>query len=94
MALRQVVEDSWGTPTSGAFWTAIILVALLFGLGHLPATSAMTPITQVLVVRALVLNGIAGIAFGYLYWEARPGGSDVRTHECSFGNADSGRDAA
>jgi membrane protease YdiL (CAAX protease family) len=56
-------------PTSGAFWTAIILVAVLFGLGHLPATSAMTPLTQLLVVRALVLNGIAGIAFGYLYWK-------------------------
>jgi membrane protease YdiL (CAAX protease family) len=61
-------KTSDGTPTPGAFWIAIILVALLFGLGHLPATSAMTPITQLLVVRALVLNGIAGIAFGYLYW--------------------------
>ncbi len=58
-----------GMPTSGAFWTAIIFVAVLFGLGHLPATSAMTPITQLLVVRALVLNGIAGIAFGYLCWK-------------------------
>ena len=58
-----------GKPTAGAFWTAIILVAILFGLGHLPATSAMTPITKMLVVRALVLNGIAGIAFGYLYWK-------------------------
>lgn len=57
-----------GMPSSGAFWTAIILVAILFGLGHLPATAAITPLTQVLVVRALVLNGIAGIAFGYLYW--------------------------
>ena len=58
-----------GMPTSGAFWTAIILVAVLFGLGHLPATSAMAPLTQMLVVRAVVLNGIAGIVFGYLYWK-------------------------
>jgi len=58
-----------GMPRSGVFWTAIILVAVLFGLGHLPVTSAMTPITESLVVRALVLNGIAGIAFGYLYWK-------------------------
>jgi membrane protease YdiL (CAAX protease family) len=57
-----------GRPTPGAFCAAIILVAVLFGLGHLPATSAITPLTQLLVVRALVLNGIAGIAFGYLYW--------------------------
>jgi hypothetical protein len=58
-----------GLPTSGAFWIAIGLVAVLFGLGHLPATSAITPLTTTLVVRALVLNGIAGIAFGYLYWK-------------------------
>lgn len=57
-----------GMPTPGAFWGAIILVAVLFGLGHLPATLAITPLTQVLVVRALVLNGVAGVAFGYLYW--------------------------
>ena len=57
-----------GLPTSGAFWIAIVLVAVLFGLGHLPATSAVTPLTPTVVSRALVLNGIAGIAFGYLYW--------------------------
>lgn len=57
-----------GTPTAGAFWTAIVVVAVLFGLGHLPVTAAMGPLTRELVVRALVLNGVAGIAFGYLYW--------------------------
>jgi len=58
-----------GLPASGAFWTAIVLVAVLFGLGHLPVTSAITPLTTTLVMRALVLNGIAGITFGYLYWK-------------------------
>jgi membrane protease YdiL (CAAX protease family) len=58
-----------GMPTPGAFRAAIILVAVLFGLGHLPATSAMTPLTPVLIVRALVLNGIAGVVLGYLYWK-------------------------
>lgn len=57
-----------GMPSTGAFWAAIILVAILFGLGHLPVTSAMAPLTPMLVVRALVLNGAAGVAFGYLYW--------------------------
>lgn len=57
-----------GMPASGAFWGAIILVAILFGLGHLPITAAITPLTKMLVVRALLLNGLAGIAFGYLYW--------------------------
>jgi membrane protease YdiL (CAAX protease family) len=58
-----------GLPTSWAFWIAIVLVAVLFGLGHLPATSAIAPLTTMLILRALVLNGIAGIAFGYLYWK-------------------------
>ena len=58
-----------GTPTPGVFWTAIILVAILFGLGHLPTTAAITSLTPLLIVRALVLNGVAGVAFGYLYWK-------------------------
>jgi membrane protease YdiL (CAAX protease family) len=57
-----------GRPAAGAMWTAIVLVALLFGLGHLPATSLMTPLTPPVVARAFVLNGVAGVAFGWLYW--------------------------
>jgi membrane protease YdiL (CAAX protease family) len=58
-----------GLPASGAFWIAIVFVAVLFALGHLPATSAITPLTPALALRALVLNGVAGVAFGYLYWK-------------------------
>ena len=57
-----------GLPTPAAFWCAIILVAILFGLGHLPITSVIAPLTPMLITRALLLNGIAGVAFGYLYW--------------------------
>jgi membrane protease YdiL (CAAX protease family) len=53
--------------SNSAFWFANILVAILFGLGHLPSTSLFMPITPLVVTAALVLNGIAGIAFGYLY---------------------------
>lgn len=58
-----------GLPTTEAFWAAVVLVAIVFGLGHLPATSLMTPLTPILVARALVLNGVAGIAFGWLFWK-------------------------
>ena len=50
------------------FWTANIIAALLFGLGHLPSASLVMPITPLVVVAALTLNGIAGLAFGFLYW--------------------------
>lgn len=58
-----------GLPNSKAFWIAIILVAVIFGLGHLPATSFVTSLTPTLVIRALILNGIAGVVFGFLYWK-------------------------
>ena len=56
-----------GRPTTAVLWIANILAAVLFGLGHLPATSMMIPLTSLVVVRAIVLNGLLGIAFGYLY---------------------------
>lgn len=57
-----------GMPTRGALWVATVLAALIFGLGHLPATAAIVKITPLLIVRALVLNGVVGVATGYLFW--------------------------
>jgi len=56
-----------GKPTVGVLWTANILAAVIFGLGHLPATAAMMTITPLVVIRAIVLNGLGGIGFGYFY---------------------------
>jgi hypothetical protein len=57
-----------GKPTLGAFWLANILAAVVFGLGHLPATAALVKLTPLLVGRAILLNGIVGVAAGYLFW--------------------------
>lgn len=57
-----------GMPTQGALWIANIIAAVIFGLGHLPATAALVKITPLLIWRAIVLNGIVGIATGYLFW--------------------------
>ncbi|HVS82100.1 MAG TPA: CPBP family glutamic-type intramembrane protease [Pyrinomonadaceae bacterium] len=51
------------------FWVANIIVAILFGLGHLPSAAMVMHITPTVVVLALVLNGIAAIPFGCLYWK-------------------------
>ena len=56
-----------GKPTNGVFWTANILAAALFGLGHLPATALLIPLTPLVILRAVVLNGFVGIACGWLY---------------------------
>jgi membrane protease YdiL (CAAX protease family) len=64
-----ISKTSEGKPTNATFWIANILAAVLFGLGHLPATATLIPLTPLVVTRAIVLNGIGGIAFGYLYWK-------------------------
>ncbi len=56
-----------GQPTPGAFWLANIIAAVVFGLGHLPATAALVKLTPVLIGRAILLNGVLGIAAGYLF---------------------------
>ncbi|MBS0607522.1 MAG: CPBP family intramembrane metalloprotease [Verrucomicrobia bacterium] len=49
-------------------WTANIIAALIFGLGHLPAAFKLATPSAAVVFRVLLLNGIAGICFGWLYW--------------------------
>ncbi len=56
-------------PTSTSIWTAIIVAAIIFGLGHLPTTAVLTTITPLVVFRAVLLNGVGGVIFGWLYWK-------------------------
>lgn len=49
-------------------WATNIFVALLFGVGHLPAAAKLIPLVPFEVFRILFLNGIAGAVFGWLYW--------------------------
>ena len=64
-----ISKTTEGKPTSAVFWIANILAAVLFGLGHLPATKLLIPLTPLVITRAIVLNGLAGIGFGWLYWK-------------------------
>jgi membrane protease YdiL (CAAX protease family) len=56
-----------GRPTAIGIWVSIVLSSVLFGLGHLPITAALIPLSPAVVVRAILLNGVAGIIFGWLY---------------------------
>jgi len=56
-------------PPPWMYWCAIALAALLFGIGHLPAAATVWGLEPVVVLRTLLLNGIAGLAFGWLYWK-------------------------
>jgi membrane protease YdiL (CAAX protease family) len=65
---RLVFRKADGTPTATVLWLANVIAAVLFGLGHLPLISTMAPLTPIIVLRTIALNGLLGIAFGYLYW--------------------------
>jgi hypothetical protein len=52
---------------SVALSCAIVIAAVLFGIGHLPAMAAIVPLTPIIVFRTLLLNALPGIAFGLLY---------------------------
>lgn len=55
-------------PPVGVLIAANILAALLFAAGHLPSTLQMFgEITPMILLRCFLLNGAAGLVFGYLY---------------------------
>lgn len=60
---REPIKTPW------VIWSAIAASAIIFGLGHLPATSAITDLSPIVVARAILLNGIGGLVFGWLYWK-------------------------
>jgi hypothetical protein len=61
-------HTSEGYPTQTVLWVANVVAALVFGLGHLPAsTAAGMPVTFLLVTQIVTLNSVAGMAFGWLY---------------------------
>lgn len=52
---------------SVAISSAIVIAAVLFGIGHLPAMAAIVPLSPIVVFRTLLLNALPGLAFGVLY---------------------------
>lgn len=44
------------------------LTAVLFGLAHIPNATHFVPFSGLVLARALILNGVAALVFGWLYW--------------------------
>jgi membrane protease YdiL (CAAX protease family) len=65
----KIKKDKNGKPTVFGIWLSIILAAIMFGLGHLPATAGIVELNAIVVTRAIILNGIGGVIFGWLYWK-------------------------
>ena len=66
--IRRVVQRGRELPATGVLVAAVAVSALVFGLAHLPAAAAISPLTPMLVVRVILFNAIPGIAYGLLYW--------------------------
>jgi hypothetical protein len=65
--LSKIWRGEAGKPQARALWTGNVVVALLFGLGHLGSVVLLMPITTNIVIAAMLLNGIASLAFTTLY---------------------------
>jgi len=49
-------------------WGAIVISAVLFGVGHLPALYQVAQVvTPMLIIRTILLNVVGGIVFGFCY---------------------------
>jgi membrane protease YdiL (CAAX protease family) len=64
----RVVQRRRGAPHPAIMWSAIVVAALLFGAGHLPAAGLIVPLTAPLVATIVLLNAAGGVVFGWLYW--------------------------
>lgn len=57
-------------PPVPAVWLAIVVTGIIFGLGHIPSyVGAGCSLTMPLVTTMIVLNLLAGVIFGYLFWQ-------------------------
>lgn len=62
-----VVRRPDGPPAMAVIWMANIMAALLFGVAHLPAQAAITPLTPMLLAAVIGLNMMGGVFFGWMY---------------------------
>ncbi|MFC7177129.1 type II CAAX prenyl endopeptidase Rce1 family protein [Halosegnis marinus] len=58
-----------GDLSAGVGWAAVLVSAVLFGVGHLPAAaSSYGGLTLPVLAFVILGNTVAGVVFGWLYW--------------------------
>jgi len=56
-------------PNITVFWIVNVVMATVFGIGHLPALKALVGnISRVMLARTLILNAPVGLICGWLFW--------------------------
>jgi len=64
-ALWAFTGKRWPVPS---LVVAALFTAVAFGAAHLPALAAQVELTQTIVVRTLVLNGLAALVYTWVFW--------------------------
>ena len=65
--LWKVFDRKAEKPSAGLLVAANIIAALLFAAGHLPTTFVTLGVSALILFRCFLLNGVFGLAFGWLY---------------------------
>lgn len=65
--IHKLLDKKHDKPTVATLVAANVVTATLFAMGHLPATFTLLGDSPIIILRCLLLNGIFGLAFGYLY---------------------------
>jgi len=77
--LCSLIGQRWRGP---ALLAAAMLTALVFGAAHLPALAAQLELTNAILVRTLVLNGLAALVYAWVFWRHHLEAAMV-SHACS-----------
>jgi hypothetical protein len=65
----RLLQRRTGAPRTVYIWLGIVISAVVFGAGHLPAASMLVgKLTADVVVFVVVANSVFGVLFGYLFW--------------------------
>ena len=65
----RLIQKRAGRVKTRYYVTAIVLSAIIFGLGHLPVVQLLSPaLTAPLVTYVITANALFGVMAGYLYW--------------------------
>lgn len=67
--ILKLIKGAHKSNSRSAFIIAIVLSALLFGVGHLPIVAIDTCLSVVVVLRVIMINSLGGIVFGLIYWK-------------------------
>ncbi|MGQ3328167.1 CPBP family glutamic-type intramembrane protease [Halorubrum sp. FL23] len=66
--VRNRIGEPSAAPGETTMWIAIVVSAIAFGVGHLPVLVSTVGSAPALIVRTVLLNALAGIALGWLFW--------------------------